>query len=726
MAIGQSDGSIVLTVKIDTNGLNKELGKLSKGVGTFGKTAKGAFGTTGAAVGSLAVMVGTALVAAMSVAIKKVAELAAKTIEFSKEASEVASKTEASILRLVDIYGDASNAVGDFIDQNAMALGMSRAAAASYASVYGNLFSVWADQATNAKLTNSYLNMTAVVASKTGRTVEDVQERIRSGLLGNTEAIEDLGIFVNVKTIEMTDAFQRMANGKSWEQLDAYTQQQIRTMAILEQATAKYGNEVAQTSVLAKSRLSAAYDEFKNTWGQAVNIILIPILNTITDIVRVATTGLNTILGFSDKLLGDTTEISDKTEDWKNNQDSVTDSTKDTANAQKKVLAGFDDIQILSQGETKNQSNAQNEIDLPDLETPINNLESVAKEIEKILSPLKQSFSGLFSTLDTEITTFLEGSGGKFSTWFKENLAADVVEKSSTAIDTLSGSLTGLGETLGIVSEDGVIPLINDIVGYVTRIIEYISTIISTFLTEFSLFAPEVVSVLGFIWDTVANIFMFFLDQVIVLAQSVIRIIINIIAIVSYAFQFIVDAVNFVVALLSNDAEEAHRALSNIVRDFFNIVIACLNIVTAAINAVWGTIWSIIVFALDEILSFANRILDVLPGGKNIDTSWIRHDPPLIPSIPPLPRLAEGAVIPANREFLAVLGDQKNGTNIEAPADLIKQMAKEALLEVGAMGQTTKEEHYYLGETELMRVLHKLTKGGQRLEGNSLIQGGSY
>jgi hypothetical protein len=80
---------------------------------------------------------------------------------------------------------------------------------------------VWADQATNAELTNKYLNMTAVIASKTGRTVEDVQERIRSGLLGNTEAVEDLGVFVNVKTIEMTEAFQRIADGRSWEKLTA-------------------------------------------------------------------------------------------------------------------------------------------------------------------------------------------------------------------------------------------------------------------------------------------------------------------------------------------------------------------------------------------------------------------------------------------------------------------------------------------------------------------------
>lgn len=51
-----------------------------------------------------------------------------------------------------------------------------------------------------------------------------------------------------------------------------------------------------------------------------------------------------------------------------------------------------------------------------------------------------------------------------------------------------------------------------------------------------------------------------------------------------------------------------------------------------------------------------------------------------------IPRLAQGAVIPANREFLAVLGDQKRGTNIEAPADLIRQIVRE---EVGQASGST-------------------------------------
>lgn len=48
----------------------------------------------------------------------------------------------------------------------------------------------------------------------------------------------------------------------------------------------------------------------------------------------------------------------------------------------------------------------------------------------------------------------------------------------------------------------------------------------------------------------------------------------------------------------------------------------------------------------------------------------------------PIPRLATGAVIPANREFLAVLGDQKHGTNVEAPLSTIEQAVINAMAKV--------------------------------------------
>lgn len=55
-------------------------------------------------------------------------------------------------------------------------------------------------------------------------------------------------------------------------------------------------------------------------------------------------------------------------------------------------------------------------------------------------------------------------------------------------------------------------------------------------------------------------------------------------------------------------------------------------------------------------------------------------------NLPTIPRLAQGAVIPANNEFLAVLGDQKHGTNIEAPLDTIVEAMGIALQRNGGNG----------------------------------------
>lgn len=345
MAITNSDGSIILSTKVDTSGIRKGMSQIKSNASGLTKV----FGKLASAIG--------------------VAFSVATIVQFGGESAKLATQTEASVKRLIDIYGQASDAVGDFIDANARALGMSKAAAASYASVYGNLFSVWADQKTNAELTNHYLNMTAVVASKTGRTVADVQERIRSGLLGNTEAIEDLGIFVNIKTIEITEAFQRIADGRSWEQLTAYEQSQVRTLAILEQSTKKYGTQVADTTQSVRLRFQAAYEDFKNTWGQLVNTILIPVLSTLTKIFSIATAVINTLTGNTGGILGDssqadtTGQIKDNIAESTENQKEFTGAVEETNKELKKTLAGFDDLQILSR-----PSESANEQKLPEID----------------------------------------------------------------------------------------------------------------------------------------------------------------------------------------------------------------------------------------------------------------------------------------------------------------------------------------------------------------------
>ena len=85
-----------------------------------------------------------------------------------------------------------------------------------------------------------------------------------------------------------------------------------------------------------------------------------------------------------------------------------------------------------------------------------------------------------------------------------------------------------------------------------------------------------------------------------------------------------------------------------------------------------------------------------------------------------IPRLAQGAVIPPNREFLAVLGDQKQGTNIETPLATMVEAFNIALNNRG--NDTVKEEHYYLDESEIMRIIYRLAKRGEQAQGDDLLE----
>lgn len=72
------------------------------------------------------------------------------------------------------------------------------------------------------------------------------------------------------------------------------------------------------------------------------------------------------------------------------------------------------------------------------------------------------------------------------------------------------------------------------------------------------------------------------------------------------------------------------------------------------------------------------------------------------------PRLAQGAVIPPNREFMAVLGDQKSGTNIETPLATMVQAFRQAMAE-GSGGDL-----YFTITMDGEKVMQKVIKNYNR------------
>ncbi|UYI83864.1 MAG: hypothetical protein OGM61_08360 [Clostridiales bacterium] len=104
------------------------------------------------------------------------------------------------------------------------------------------------------------------------------------------------------------------------------------------------------------------------------------------------------------------------------------------------------------------------------------------------------------------------------------------------------------------------------------------------------------------------------------------------------------------------------------------------NTFRAVVNAIIRGMNTIIAVPFNRINSMLNTIRNAhFLGISPFQNMWGVNPLP----VPQIPMLARGAVIPANRQFLAVLGDQRNGNNLEAPESLLRQIVRE---EAGSAG----------------------------------------
>lgn len=305
--------------------------------------------------------------------------LGKKLLDVGMYSTQTALEVSASMNQIKRQMGESSQSFLKWVNDNANAMNMGVGEATNYGAVYSNLFSGFIKDTNKlSAYTAKMLQTSAVVAEGSGRTITDVMERIRSGLLGNTEAIEDLGINVNVAMIESTEAFKKFANGQSWQQLDYQTQQQIRLMAILEQATAKYGNTLSNSVngriSLFKSLMKDAALNLGNSMLPIINAIM-PVLNSFAMVLKNVTAKLAEFIAlmFNKKATvkdgvggavgdmgnamkdaaGGAGDLADAVDDAGDSAGGLADNLGDSAKNAKKAakellgLLGFDEINIL-------------------------------------------------------------------------------------------------------------------------------------------------------------------------------------------------------------------------------------------------------------------------------------------------------------------------------------------------------------------------------------------
>lgn len=402
------------------------------------------------------------------------------------------------------------------------------------------------------------------------------------------------------------------------------------------------------------------------------------------------------------------------------NQNALTEAVKETEKAQKGALAGFDEINTLSSNaaesaedlamNTVSPSNVGGVTVEADTKKAETQLLSFFKKIKKALDPLIKAtkewlkgldFKGLTDGLKSllkplkELGTFAQdvlfwvytNVFLPFQTWSINEFAPAAVDSLKQALEGLNLAIQPVWEGLQILFEklEPIIVWIQDTVIWIVQELGDVFSDIGDVFQEKGDKIKKVFEGIGSIVQDVWKIIRPIFDGMKKLIEEVFDAIAPIIGDLIDIFAGLAD---FISGVFKGDWEQAWNGVVGVFKGIVNILIDALNVFIRGLN--------LIQFKLPD--------WDILGGwaGKTFGID-----------IPEIPRLAQGAVIPPNREFLAVLGDQKHGTNIEAPLDTIKQAVAEVLSQSNFGGE-------YGGRIEVPVIIdgREIARAVREAEGN--------
>lgn len=165
-----------------------------------------------------------------------------------------------------------------------------------------------------------------------------------------------------------------------------------------------------------------------------------------------------------------------------------------------------------------------------------------------------------------------------------------------------------------------------------------------------------------------------------------------------------------IISIVQSIVTGSTAPLQNMKTAWVNVFNTIKSSIVNIMSSMWNGIRNVINSILSGIQSMANNVIN----GINTVIRAMNAIPKINLSIPTvgqisIPHLAKGAVIPPNKEFLAVLGDQSSGTNIEAPLDTIKQALAEVMATNGG-AQDTGDIVINIDGNEIFRVVRKQSK----------------
>ena len=694
--IPKADGSIIIDTRIDSNGF-------SKGAVNLKSQFKGLAGSVG--------KLGVAIAAAFSVK---------EIIAFGKEAIKLGSDLQ-EVQNVVDVtFTTMNEQVNEFAKNAAKTAGLSETMAKRYVGTFGAMaksFRFTEEEAYN--MSTALTQMAGDVASFYNLTQDEAYTKLKSVFTGETESLKDLGVVMTQTALD--DYALRKGLGKTTDQMSEQEKVALRYQFVMEQLSGASGDFLRTSNSWANQTrlLTLQFDQLKATIGQGLINVLTPAVQMLNELLEKLQSTADAFKTFTESVFGDASGgVQSAVEGAADSAGDLEQNIEKSVKEAKKLISGFDELNVMNSDSSGDSTGV---IPIPGAGKPAGGNESpteapkwmtaLAEGIQKLVEPLqdidfkplKKEISSLapeFKNLATVISGPLQWAWFNvlvpMSEWTIEEVAPESVNTFSLALATLSALLApvyeGLQHLYNMLSP--IVTFIKDNVLLVFNKWQYAFSELSKLFEEKGPEITDAISDIGdivaYIWsgiEPILNLLRLLWGQV--LGYMIDKATASTSRIISQ-FSAIIDFIKFI---FTADLEELFEGIVKIIEgdidymfgkmeaffNFFGLEFdfdkikngfkGMVNSVIGFLNKLISGVVRGINYVVDAINSLSFDVPDWVPGigGEKFGFNLSRV------AAPQIPYLAQGAVIPPRAPFLAVLGDQRNGENIEAPLATIEE-----------------------------------------------------
>jgi hypothetical protein len=538
-----------------------------------------------------------------------------------------------------------------------------------------------------------------------GQAVQSATEGLKNE---NSVLVDNAGVTKNVAKMweEYAASIGTTASNLTQEQ-----KIQAEVNGILEETKHQTGDaaKVAGTFSGQVSQLSVNFNNLKVAVGNVVKPIVqsfLPAINAavsaMTQLASSAATAMSLLLGSVSGGAADAaTEIADGYQNAASGAEDLANGTEKAGKAAQKYLAGFDEITKIGTGDSLgNDKDAagvetlvpttviadaavQDEI-TPKIQAVVDKIMSMLEPLKGIdFSPAVEAFARLKEAAEPIGSTLFEGLEWLWNNilvplaqWTIEDVIPDFLDLLSTALSVLNDVITALRPLGEWLWDSFLKPMAAWAAGAITRVLSDIKEDLSAIGKVLVQTWNTISWIVAKAWDAIAEVW----D----VAASWVN---------KKVLQPVADLFKDMWGRLKDGAADAWDGIKSV---FGSVTTFFKNIFTNAwkgVVNVFSTAGTIFTNIKDGILSAFKKIVNGLIDGLNnvIATPFNGINTALeaikkinilgltpfsglqMISVPQIPHLAQGAVLPANKPFMAMLGDQRHGTNIEAPLATIQE-----------------------------------------------------